>query len=423
MFSCKRSVRFLAPILCAAAASAATWCVNPTGASGCKTTIGAAVAAAAAGDTVSVAAGTYKESVKIGMPLALTGADAATTIIDATGLANGIYVDGIDNNALAGVFISGFTVQNANFEGILVANASATTISGNIVQNNDKSLAFSTVQSACPGLPAFETNEADDCGEGIHLLGADHSVVVDNTVENNAGGILLSDDTAAVHHNLIAGNLVSNNAYDCGITLASHVPAALTNSANPLGVYNNNVVSNQSLQNGLLGDGAGVGIFASAPGTASYSNAVVNNTVTGNGIPGVTLHGHAPNQNLNANLIIGNTLSGNGADTAPTSTPGPAGINIWAVSPISGIIVSQNIFSNEALDVVVNAPGDFRVQRNSFPRGTIGVMNAGGGNVNADSNYWGCSSDPRTQVPGFALCAMISGPVTVTTWVTSPISK
>lgn len=49
-----KSVRFLSPLLFAFAASATTWCVNPTGANGCKTTISAAVAVAAAGDTVSV---------------------------------------------------------------------------------------------------------------------------------------------------------------------------------------------------------------------------------------------------------------------------------------------------------------------------------------------------------------------------------
>ena len=45
------------------AALAATWCVNPKGAEGCKTTISAAVAAAAAGDTIYVGHGTYKEGV------------------------------------------------------------------------------------------------------------------------------------------------------------------------------------------------------------------------------------------------------------------------------------------------------------------------------------------------------------------------
>ena len=119
--------------LVAVPASAATWCVDPTAPTGCKATIGAAVAAASANDTILVAPGTYAESITIGMPLSLIGTDATKTIINAATLSWGIYVDGIDNAKLANVFISGFTVQNAQFEGILVANASAVTIANNIV--------------------------------------------------------------------------------------------------------------------------------------------------------------------------------------------------------------------------------------------------------------------------------------------------
>jgi parallel beta-helix repeat protein len=420
VFTTSRAPRVLISILFASVASAATWCVNPGGVNGCVATIGAAVSAAAAGDTVSVAAGTYKETVTIGVPLSLVGVDAATTVIEAKGLATGIYVNGIDNKNLAGVFISGFTVQNANFEGILVANASGVTISGNIVQGNNVSLNY-TAQT-CPGIPSFETGEAFDCGEGIHLMGTDHATVTGNTVQNNSGGILISDDTAAAHDNLIAGNNVNNNALDCGITLASHVPAALTNSTKALGVYANSVVGNQSSQNGVKGGGSGVGIFASAPGTAAYGNVVFNNTVTGNGIPGIAIHGHTPNQNLNNNVIIGNTISGNGADTADATTPGTAGINYFSVSPVSGVVISQNTFSGEALDVVVNAPGSVTVSRNSFPRGTVGVSNIGHGTVAADNNYWGCYVDPR--IPSqFGFCATTQGAVSITTWVTAAPAK
>lgn len=418
----KQSVRFLFPLLFAFAASAATWCVNPTGANGCKTTIGAAVTAAAAGDTVSVAPGTYKESITIGKSLALIGADAATTIIEAKGLGNGIYVDGIDNTNLAGVFISGFTVQDANFEGILVTNATGINIAANIVQGNNVSLVPSASGGSCPGIPSFETNEGDDCGEGIHLTGVTHSSVSGNTIQNNAGGVLLSDDTGATHDNVISGNLVTNNAYDCGITIASHVPAALTNSTTPLGVYNTTVAGNQSTNNGLKGFGTGIGIFASAPGTAAYGNTVINNTSTGNGIPGVAIHGHAPGQNLNNNVIVGNTLSGNGADQEDAATPSTAGINFYSVTPVTGTVISGNTITGEGIGVVLNAPGNFVVGRNNFSRGSFGVMNLGSGTVAADNNYWGCTSDPRIPSP-FGFCAFTSGTVNITTWVTAPPSK
>jgi hypothetical protein len=31
-----------------------------------------------------------------------------------------------------------------------------------------------------PGQPSFETLESEDCGEGIHLMGVDHSTVAKN---------------------------------------------------------------------------------------------------------------------------------------------------------------------------------------------------------------------------------------------------
>jgi parallel beta-helix repeat protein len=125
------------------------------------------------------------------------GAGSGKSIINAVGLANGIYIDGIDapNHHVSQVVVTGFTVENANFEGILVTNASFVTIRDNEVINNDLGLNVSVPE--CPGQPPFETSEGDDCGEGIHLIGVDHSTVSNNTSEKNSGGILLTDETSA----------------------------------------------------------------------------------------------------------------------------------------------------------------------------------------------------------------------------------
>ena len=222
-------------------AGAATLCVNPSGSQGCYSTINAAVSAAHAHDGIKVAPGTYHEDVVIGKTISLIGTNSANTIIDATGQPNGVYVDGLDNPGLSDVVVTGFTIQNANFEGVLITNASGVLVYRNVVRGNDKSLDIST--PACPGLPAFETAEDEDCGEGIHLVGADHSTINNNTVQANSGGILLSDETASTHDNLISGNAVMNNPYDCGITLASHPPAQ---PGSPFGVMHNTVASNTS---------------------------------------------------------------------------------------------------------------------------------------------------------------------------------
>jgi nitrous oxidase accessory protein NosD len=406
-------------------ASAATWCVNPKGKSGCQSTIGAAVAAASAGDTIQVARGTYKEQVVITKSLYLVAMDNNWPTIDATGLSNGIFINGMSaapNVGVANVLISGFTVQNANFEGILVANAYDVTLTGNHVVDNNKSLSGAT----CPGIPAFETNEGEDCGEGIHLMGAVHASVVRNDVEYNSGGILISDETGPSSDNLITGNVVHENPYDCGITMASHGPATsvIPSARGSYGVWRNTVAHNISRHNGFRtpGAGAGVGIFAPFPGTIASANVVIDNQLLDNGLPGVAMHNHAaapapaPPVNLNDNVIVGNYLSGNAADTADAATPGPTGINVYSVAPITGTVISQNIFDDEKVDVAFKAPsGQLSVHLNDFTDAGVGVDNLGAGTVDATENWWRCQGGP-----GARGCTTVVGPgVTFTPWLTS----
>jgi parallel beta-helix repeat protein len=399
-------------------AAGATLCVSNHPSPGCPySTIGAAVAAAKTNDVIQVSQGVYHEDVVIGIPLSLIGATFGNTVIDATGKSNGIYVDGYDNAGLTGVVVSGFTVQNANFEGILLTNVSDATITGNQVLHNDLSVDINT--SMCPGQPAFETLEGDDCGEGIHLLGVDHSVISNNLVQNNSGGILLSDDTGATHDNLIMGNTVQNNPFDCGITLASH-PLVGSNFTAAAGVYHNTINGNTSQHNGyqVPGAGAGVGIFAPFPFSKTYGNVVVNNTLTDNGLPGVAFHAHAPGATLSDNMIAGNQISGNGADTADTATSGPTGINVSGgdtgtvsntgipVAVITGTVIAGNVIQRETDGVATKTSALVGAHLNSFIYVKTGVDNIDpvGGSVDATFNWWGCPGGPTSPA-----CASVSG--------------
>jgi hypothetical protein len=375
--------------------TAATSCVAPGGSGGCYPSISAALGGASPNDTIAVAAGTYKESVLIKIPITLLGAGQNVTFIDATGLANGIYVDGFDNSGLANVTIRNLTVENANFEGILVTNTSSVSISQNHVTNNNKSL--NPTAATCIGLPAFETSESMDCGEGIHFMAVDHSIIANNLVDSNSGGILSSDETGPTHDNLITGNTVTQNPFACGITLASHPPASTTTGGSP-GIYRVTIIGNTSTYNGLglPGAGAGVGIFDPIPGTKNYSHVVMNNTLIGNGLPGVTMHSHAPGQTMQDIMIVGNTISANAADTEDAATPGPTGINVLGVSPVTGLMITGNFIQDEAISIAINTGANVQIHLNNFDENGIGIDNLGTGTINATQNWWGCAGGPGT---------------------------
>jgi len=386
-------------------AMAKTWCVNSGGTSGCYGTIAAAVSAAAANDQIMIAPGEYAEDVVLNKPVALIGAGADATIINAHGLANGIYVDGLDNPGMSGVLVTGLTVMNANYEGILVTNTTDSLISNNHVANNDQSLNYAN--STCAGQPVFETSEGDDCGEGIHLVGTFAVTVANNVVELNAGGILLTDETGQNYENLITSNSVHDNALDCGITLASHSPSPKASSTLPYGVFSNTVMGNNVSGNGLIG--AGVGIFAPGPGNLAFGNKVIRNVLENNGLPGIAIHNHAappgaPAASLNDNVIMGNFISGNGADTQDAATPGTAGINVYSVAAVYQTQILENTIQNEAFDVVMNHPGGLDVHLNNLLGTGVGVANLGKGTINATMNYFGCPGGAGT-----AGCSTVSG--------------
>jgi hypothetical protein len=131
-------------------AMAATLYVNPGGTPAAYPTIGAAVIRAQAGDIIYVAPGVYHEDVIIGKQLSLVGSGCGRSVIDAIGLSNGLYIDGIDNAGLSKVVVTGFTIKNANFEGILITNASYV-----ILAENEVIL----IHPLCPAGKVFEISD------------------------------------------------------------------------------------------------------------------------------------------------------------------------------------------------------------------------------------------------------------------------
>ena len=336
--------------------------------SGSYQTIGAAVLAASSGQTIFVCQGTYDENVVIPSSKQLAIRGIGVPVIDASGPGTGPY-PGVQVLS-SGSEIVGLTIENAFGEGILVGfepgTASGPPVSdvvilANTVVNNDQGnptglplLSSSYGECAEKLQPAPAPPIPGDCGEGIHLLSAVDSVVANNTVTGNSGGILLTDENGPTYGNLIKGNYVSNNQYDCGVTVAGHNIAAAG------GVHDNAIVDNTVTDNGVLGQGAGV-VFASpvpggayGTGGAVYDNLVKGNYIWGNGLGGVTVHSHSTGQDLNGNVIRNNIIGTNnlapdsdfafaGADFVDGQT---TGIVIATLSDIS-ITIQNNVIVDD----------------------------------------------------------------------------
>jgi hypothetical protein len=344
----------------------------------CKT-LGYALTQATRNDSIVIGPGTYPESgnanvVTPGLTgLRITSAgSAADTVIDATNNANGILIQA------SGVSVTGLTVENANLEGILAepplsswpkpqdptsapAGSSHVTIADNVVVHNDQAYDPSGPPFAeCPS----SLTDADDCGEGVHLLGVSWSKVTSNDVSHNVGGILVSDGGFGISvgpaaHNLIMFNHVSDNAFDCGITLPGHDPRAVAttgpNAGQPqpglAGVYDNRVLHNVSTGNGA----AGLLDATPYPGAGSYDNLFANNIASGNGNGGFTLHSHTPLQDVSGIVVVANQFGENNLagdpDTGVTTT---TGVMLLSVAVPTSIVVAGNTVSDNVNGVASN---------------------------------------------------------------------
>jgi hypothetical protein len=379
----------LLPVATAAAATSpaqrgATLRVATTGSDGgnCRSspcrTLGHALTEASPNDTIVIYPGVYRESGNANVVTPrLTGlrirsaGSGARTVINATGNANGILIQA------SGVSVTGLTVKNANLEGILAepplsswpkkptsapANISHVTIAGNVVVHNDRAYNTSLPPtSACPS----SVTDADDCGEGIHLLGVSWSKVIGNNVSRNVGGILVSDGGFGISvgpaaHNLIAFNRSTGNAFDCGITLPGHDPRAVATTGpnagqpqpNLAGVYDNLVVHNVSSRNGA----AGLLDATPYPGAGSYDNFFAGNTASGNGNAGFVLHSHTPLQDVSGIVVAGNRFGQNNLAGDPdTGVMTTTGVMLLSVAVPTSIVVAGNKIAHNVNGVAFNS--------------------------------------------------------------------
>ena len=372
--------------------------VSPSGTAGqadksCRTaaysTVQSAVNDAASGATIVVCGGSYSEDVVISTPVKLLGQNGATIEgtttttfmcdqLGPTGPGTAPCLAAITIKS-SHVTVSGFTVEGAVGEGILATGSLKggsihdVTIEHNRVVGNDTGGIPPSTTSPYP--QCVEVGQVPgDCGEGIHLMGVDHSKVSRNFVAHNSGGVLLTDEFGPTHDNLVEKNVITKNLFDCGVTAPGHNPNALDSNGKRqpklAGVYDNVIRGNVITGNGTQGEGAGV-LFANASaGTASYDNLVQGNVISGNELSGVTLHAHtiAPGmfEDLSGNRVIGNTIGKNNVGSAQVpgdpldgtvTDPDTTGVLVFSASVPVTVTIAHNKITNNHFGIWLGVAG------------------------------------------------------------------
>jgi hypothetical protein len=344
-------------------ASATTWYVNGVNGSdsnNCKTattackTIGHAIALAASGDSIKIAAATYTENLKIRISLKLVGSGASDTIIDGrpAGIA-GIVVTIVNSSD---VTVSNLTIQNGSGGGIVrTTGAGGLSIISSVIAGNET--------SGCGG-----------DGGGIFNRGTltiTNSTIIANSISStclgggaSGGGIFNSDGPMTINQSTVSGNRVSS-------------------VCQPVGRF--------SCYGGFAGGG---GIY-----TKSVTTMITNSTIAGN-----HTFCYSPNDtgcpaygggiwNNGTLTITSSTLSENWATCAPRSCAAGTGAGISGTATVQNSILAYsrtgncnntitsngyNLSSDNTCNL--NGPGDMN---NIDPK--LGPLQNNGGSTQTES--------------------------------------
>ncbi len=311
-----------------------------TGPSACRTpnytSIQPAIEAVGTGGVVVVCRGTFPGMVNVDQKITLAGNQGAT--INATGDVYGIGV------SASGSVITGMKVMDASpynpakdliADGIVTiaigahgpAAANHVTISHNVVTGNQ--------------------------GAGIDINSSSNSTATFNVATDNGVGINVSDDLdLPADHNMITFNVADKNFGGCGIALADHTGA---------GVSDNVVAYNRSDNNGLAtatapdaSAGSGVILASPIPGGIVSDNTITFNEFSGNGHGGVVVHAHVPGDNFSGNSVTYNTIGTNNLRTDENDLK-TTGVYLGSASPLS-ITVDHNIIGPDYYGIFASGP-------------------------------------------------------------------
>lgn len=358
----------------AASASAAGGEVHTVCASGCDyTTIQAAVNAAASGDTVSVAAGTYSEKVTVNKGLTIEGVGSGEDPASAT--------------ILSGTSGNGFSLSGSYSAPVFVKDIRVTGFANGVVAGSYVTL---------DGI-----SSSGNTNYGISVSnGASDLTIMDSAFDGNKVGLKLGS-TASASNISISGSSFDNNSGQ--------------------GWYSDkNASSGSSLTNVLIVDttfnGNGdKGFYTEKLDTATFINVEFSNSGNARASQGAGLdinlkYGDYEGISLSDVMVI---------DSGTAATPNGSGISISArndgtyaanAATLSGLEVDGGSINGSVTGLYLGGDiqGDISISEVDLSGNGLAINNQTPVTVNADHNWWGSAS------PSFA--TLVQGDVETAPW-------
>ena len=397
------AVIFIAILFSATTAFAATINVPAD-----QPTIQAAIAAAASGDTIQVAAGTYSEPIQtlaacgepasycIDKPLTLrgdpgsaaAGPGVSAPILDGTGLGDGSAIALLRTSPISSVTIEGFIIRDYTNP---VGQGGVG--SGVIAWNTDTSDVV------------VNDNTFEDLGWNGVLVGSDNDTVqtgwtVDNNIIDNAAyaGVELTNVTdSSVSDNIIT---VSNGNWDVGDSGVGIEVAVRDRAAGSTTAGTNVFVFDNSISGGGAGARAGINLLARAYNLAGTEAHLSGVEVSDNSITGLMPRGV---------YIVAETR------------------NALALASVDDLSIHHNMIDGNGDGVVVSdfvngggtpSHSDVAINRNSITGNAAFGMEVENGNlVDGTCNWWGDVSGPSGSGPGSG--DAVSANATFQPWLTT----
>lgn len=335
--------------------------------SGCDfSTIQAAVAAAQAGDTVNIAAGTYTGSVSVSKEIFIVGAGNGT--------------DPSTSTILTGTSGTGMTLSGAASAPIKVSNLRITGFTTGILAGSYVTL--DTVASV------RNINYGISVKDGATQLTLNNSAFDENKV-----GFKLGSTASASHIT------VSNSSFDNNTGQGWYSDKNKTSGS---------TLTNVTITDSSFNDNPDKGFYTEKLSDAVFSNVEFNNSGNGRDSQGA---------GLDLNLKFGDyqniVLSGVSAiDSGTSATPNGSGISVaarddgsYADSPatLTGLVISDSTISGAVKGLYVGGgvQGAVDITESSLAGNGVAIVNESSVTVDATRNWWGAEiPDFSTQVIG-----------------------